>query len=108
MEKDRIEFSITSLEQGGNSEPNGNVQIFSYINTICVFFKTIWRKNFRSQMKKGRIKFSISFLEPGKYFVQNVPVQLFCYILYSNYVFSKTIWKNDVAQWRLKDWRDWQ
>ena len=31
MEKGRIEFSITSLEQGGNSEPNGNVQLFFYI-----------------------------------------------------------------------------
>ena len=77
MEKDRIEFSITSLEPGGNSEPNGNVQIFFYINTICVFSKTIWRKNSRSEMKKGRITFSISFLEPGENSVQNVPVQLF-------------------------------
>ena len=77
MEKDRIEFSITSLEPGGNSEPNGNVQIFFYINTICVFSKTIWRKNSRSEMKKGRITFSISFLEPGENSVQIVPVQLF-------------------------------
>ena len=27
----RIEFSITSLEPGGNSEPSGNVQIYFYI-----------------------------------------------------------------------------
>ena len=32
MEKGRIEFLITSLEPGGNSEPIGNVQIFFYIN----------------------------------------------------------------------------
>ena len=31
MEKGRIEFSITSLEQGGNSEPSGIVQLFCYI-----------------------------------------------------------------------------
>ena len=41
MEKGRNEFSITSLEPRGNSEPNGNVQIFCSINSKCVFFKTI-------------------------------------------------------------------
>ena len=41
MEKGRIEFSIISLEPGGNSEPNGNVKIFFYINANCVFSKTI-------------------------------------------------------------------
>ena len=41
MEKGRIEFSITSLDPGGNSEQNGNVQIFFYINSNCVFSKTI-------------------------------------------------------------------
>ena len=41
MEKGWIEFSITSLELGGNSEPNGNVQIFFYINSNMRFYKTI-------------------------------------------------------------------
>jgi len=31
MEKGWIEFSITTLEPGGNSEPNVNVQIFFYV-----------------------------------------------------------------------------
>ena len=31
MEKGRIEFAISILEPGGNSEQNGNVQIFVYI-----------------------------------------------------------------------------
>ena len=32
MEKGRVEFSKTFLELGGNSEQNGNVQIFFYLN----------------------------------------------------------------------------
>ena len=35
----RIEFSITFLEPGGNSEQNGNVRIFLYINSNCVITK---------------------------------------------------------------------
>ena len=30
LEKSRIEFSLTSMEPGGNSEPNGSVQIFVF------------------------------------------------------------------------------
>ena len=41
MEKGRIEFSIKSLEPGGNSEPNGYVQVFFSINSNCAFSKTI-------------------------------------------------------------------
>ena len=39
MEKGRIEFSLTSLEPGGNSETNGNVQIFCYGHELklCIF-----------------------------------------------------------------------
>ena len=40
MEKGRIEFSKTSLEPGGNSVKNGNVQIFLFINST-LFSKTI-------------------------------------------------------------------
>jgi len=38
MEKGRIEFSLTSMKLEGNYE---NVQIFFYINSNCVFSKTI-------------------------------------------------------------------
>jgi len=41
MVKGQIELLITSLEPGGISEPNGNVQLFWYINSNCVFSKTI-------------------------------------------------------------------
>ena len=64
MEKGRIEFSITSLEPVGYSEPNGNVQIFFYIKSNCVFSKTNW-KNVRSPVEKGRIEFPMTSLEPG-------------------------------------------
>ena len=39
--KDRIEFSISFHQPGWNSDYNGNVQIFFYINTNWVFSKTI-------------------------------------------------------------------
>ena len=64
MEKGRIEFSITSLEPVGYSEPNGNVQIFFYIKSNCVFSKTNW-KNVRSPVEKDRIEFPMTSLEPG-------------------------------------------
>ena len=41
MEKGRIEFFILFLEPGGNSEQNGNVKIFFYVNSNCIFAKTI-------------------------------------------------------------------
>ena len=50
-------------------------------------------------MEKGQIEFLITSLEPRRNSVQNGNVQLFCYIN-SNYVFSKTIRKNIVAQWK--------
>ena len=65
MEKGRIEFSIKSLEPGGNSEPNGNVQIFFYINSNCIFPKPFKKKG-SSPMEKGRIEFSITHLEQGE------------------------------------------
>ena len=65
----------------------------------CVFSKTIWRKKHCSPMEKGQIEFLITSLEPRRNSVQNGNVQLFCYIN-SNYVFSKTIRKNIVAQWK--------
>ena len=37
--------------QRGNSEQNGNVQIFVYINSNCVFIKTIWRKKTVAQWR---------------------------------------------------------
>ena len=88
----RIEFSITSLESGGNSELNGNVQIFFSINSNCVFSNTTLRKNARSPMEKGRIEFLITSLELGGNSEPNGNVQIFFYIN-SNCVFSKTIWK---------------
>jgi len=72
MEKGRMEFSITSLEPGGKSIPNGNIQIFFYINSNCVFSKTIWKKRC-SPMEKGRIEFSITSLEPGWKFRTKYP-----------------------------------
>ena len=36
MEKGPVEVSITFLEPGGNSEQNGNVQIFFYISSNYV------------------------------------------------------------------------
>ena len=41
MEKGGIEFMISFLAPGGNSEQKGNVQILFYINSNCVFSKTI-------------------------------------------------------------------
>ena len=78
MEKGRIEITIIS-GTGGNSEQNGNMQIFFYINN-WVFSKTIWRKKRCSLMAKGHKKnkkTSMSFLEPGGTSVQNDNVQLF-------------------------------
>ena len=75
MEKGRIEFLIPFLEPGRNSEQSGNVQIFFYTNSNCVFSKTIWRKG--SPMEKGRIECSMSFLEPGGNAKQNSNVQIF-------------------------------
>ena len=87
MEKGRIEFSISFLEPGGNSEQNCNDQIFFYINSNCVFFKTICRQKSRSPMKKDWVEFSIVFLKPGGNSEQNGNVQIF----FSNCVFSRTI-----------------
>ena len=50
MEKGWIEFSITSLEPGGNSEPNGNVQIF------CDIFRFLVVRNFTSSSSSIRCK----------------------------------------------------
>ena len=41
MDNGRNNFSITSLEPEGNSETNGNIQIFFYINSNCGVSKTI-------------------------------------------------------------------
>ena len=39
MEKGHIEFSIKSLDLGGNFEKNDNVQIFSFINSNCTYLR---------------------------------------------------------------------
>ena len=76
-----FEVSITSLEPGGSSEKNGNVQLFFYMNSSCVFFKTIWRgEKISSPMEKGRIEFSITSLETGGNSEPNSNVQIFFYI----------------------------
>ena len=55
MEKDRIEFAISFLEQ------NGNVQIFFYINSNCVFLRPFEEKNPVAQWRMfGRIFYIIS------------------------------------------------
>ena len=41
MEKGRIEFSISFDQPEWNFEQNGNVQMFSYINSNCVISKTV-------------------------------------------------------------------
>ena len=43
MEKGQTECSIISPEPGGNPKSNGNVLIFFYINSNCIFSKTIWK-----------------------------------------------------------------
>ena len=46
MEKGQIEFSIAFQQPGWNSVQNGNVKLFCYINSNCVFSKTIWKNDF--------------------------------------------------------------
>ena len=41
MEKGQVEFSIKSLELGGNSEKNYNVQIFFFINSNCTYLRPL-------------------------------------------------------------------
>ena len=88
--KGRIEFSITSMEPGGNSEQNGIIKIFFYITQI-EYFTRPFEKSLIS-MENCRIGFSITFLEPGGNSEPNGNVQIFFYIN-SNCVFSKTTWK---------------
>ena len=51
-----LNFRLNLLNQGGNSEPNGNVKIFFYINSNCVFSKTSW-KNTVAQWKRVGLNF---------------------------------------------------
>ena len=43
MDKGRIEFLKSFLEPVGNSVQDDKVQLFCYINSNCVFSKTIWK-----------------------------------------------------------------
>ena len=43
MQKGRIEFTISFLEPGENSELNGNVQIFVYKNLNCIFSRGVYQ-----------------------------------------------------------------
>ena len=38
MEKGRTEFATSFMEPGGNSEQSGNVKIFFFINSNCLYF----------------------------------------------------------------------
>ena len=82
-----MEFAISFLEARWNSDQNGNFKIFFYINSNCVFSKTIWWRKKSHDERSDEL--SISFLEPGGNSVQNDNVQLFCYIS-SDCVFFKT------------------
>ena len=44
MEKGWIKFAITSLELGGNSEQNDDVQIFFYINSNFTYLRPFEKK----------------------------------------------------------------
>ena len=77
MEKGRIEFSIKSLEPGGNSEPNGNVQIFFLHKLKLRIFQDHLKKRC-SPLEKGQIEFSITSMEPGGNSEPNGNVQIFC------------------------------
>ena len=80
MEKGRIEFSLSFHEPGWNSEQNGNVKIFFYINSNCVFFKTFekrpqpyggWRRvrlNFRYHFSARKWKFRMGTHRPLRVF----------------------------------------
>ena len=69
MEKGRIEFLIALLEPGGNSEPNGNVQMFLYVNSKWVFSKTIplWGQASQSASKPAYSLVVYVPSEPKKY-----------------------------------------
>ena len=51
MEKGQIEFWIKSLELGGNSEQNDNVQIFFFINSNCTYLRPFEKKNAVAQWR---------------------------------------------------------
>ena len=79
MEKGRIEFiefSITSLVTGVNSEQNGNVQIFVYITQIAYF---LWpfKENYPvAQWRRVGLSFRFYSLNRGETSVQNVNFQI--------------------------------
>ena len=91
MEKGRIGFLIIFQQPGRNYVPTiWKRYLFCYINSNCVFSKTIW-KNECIPMEKVQIEFSIAFHQPG-WNEQNGNVQIFFYIN-SNCLFSNVaIW----------------
>ena len=84
MVKGQIEFAISFLGLGGNYVPNGNVQLLCYINSNCVFSKTIPLWGQASQPVSQPIAFSNSHI--GSF----LNLKIFN-IFPENHILSKTI-----------------